>query len=358
MKISLHRHKVTCQSDKSIFNSTASNRRACLAALSGSGLSFFSRTVCRSFSAEPKPANALNTTNGSEVLVESLRVNSAYPAVGFSEGHLQVLGQQVPISYWYPAVQSQGLTVPAYRQRTSFGKIVSKFLRVPVSPRIFNVDNLILASDFVLTDAQPMPRTLPVVILAHGYLGSRFDLVHLAERLAVQGFIVASPEFGDSRSGEISPPGFLGHEAGRMDILQAAVSAVTTNFATGPLGLVGHSAGSGTIFSLVGSYPRVSIAGLVPSSSRQLQGPTLVVASSGDSTARFQGGIASMLKRLPDDFSRIVPEENVKAKAIFSKYYSPFFYFRHFYRCCRDCSLLAERYFAHYRTLKGFSEPL
>jgi len=203
-----------------------------------------------------------------------------------------------------------------------------------------------------------MPRTLPVVILAHGYLGSRFDLVHLAERLAVQGFIVASPEFGDSRSGEISPPGFLGHEAGRMDILQAAVSAVTTNFATGPLGLVGHSAGSGTIFSLVGSYPRVSIAGLVPSSSRQLQGPTLVVASSGDSTARFQGGIASMLKRLPDDFSRIVPEENVKAKAIFSKYYSPFFYFRHFYRCCRDCSLLAERYFAHYRTLKGFSEPL
>ena len=35
----------------------------------------------------------------------------------------------------------------------------------------------------VYGDSMPMPKSGPVVLLAHGYLGSRFDLSHLAEEL-------------------------------------------------------------------------------------------------------------------------------------------------------------------------------
>lgn len=146
---------------------------------------------------------------------------------------------------------------------------------------------------------EPTSGALPAVVLAHGFLGSRFDMLHLAERLAAQGMVVMSPEFPDARSGEVTAdPSSMGQPATRQDILLATMADLQTQFSVTRVGLLGHSAGSGTISRLPGVYARVSVAGLVPQPESQPEGPFLVVHSSGDSTIAFQGGMEAVRARL------------------------------------------------------------
>ena len=152
-----------------------------------------------------------------------------------------------------------------------------------------------------------------LVVLAHGYLGSRFDLVHLAERLALKGYVVAAPEFGDARSGEVGAASPEDAPPSRVEILQQAISAAREDFGVGDrVAIVGHSAGSGTACLLPGKYPRVSIAGYAPSVDPagrwpQPEGPLLVVASSGDCTIDFRGGMEAVRRQLPSDFQILDP---------------------------------------------------
>ena len=145
----------------------------------------------------------------------------------------------------------------------------------------------------------------PAVVLAHGFLGSRFDLVHIAERLAALGFTVAAPEFPDARSGEGG--------ASRAEVLQRVIEGLRDEgFDTGGrVGLAGHSAGSGTIVmgtSMGSRFPRVCIAGYIPSEDQPLpEGPFLVVASAGDSLMRRLGGLEGMKSRIPRDFELLHP---------------------------------------------------
>lgn len=49
------------------------------------------------------------------------------------------------------------------------------------------------------------------IIVTHGFLGSRYDLAHVCERLAADGFVVIAPEFPESISGHYAKPSALAH---------------------------------------------------------------------------------------------------------------------------------------------------
>ena len=115
------------------------------------------------------------------------------------------LSVSVPVAAWYPldevrkdGEQGQRAT---YHHRISVRKIASLLIGLDLG---FLADKLLsknydifpLSRGVIDGDRggvgeadvpiQP-PRKCPVVILAHGYLGSRFDLYHIAEALASQG---------------------------------------------------------------------------------------------------------------------------------------------------------------------------
>ena len=112
---------------------------------------------------------------------------------------------QVPVAMWYPIEGTQtptGMTVPSlplyYDYKISIRRIGQLLAKWDFSPnfasRTFKVppSTLSLFSSTirkVVCDGQGLdfPTSGPVVLLAHGYLGSRFDLSHFAEALAMQG---------------------------------------------------------------------------------------------------------------------------------------------------------------------------
>ena len=120
-------------------------------------------------------------------------------------------GVKVPAAIWYPIEKKESLRFssekegsPAkmgkavYSHRISVRKIGELLVGWEFIPEFVSKEfNLVPAmnelddtAEFVV-DGQniELPKSSPVVFLAHGYLGSRFDLSHLAEQLARQGEI-------------------------------------------------------------------------------------------------------------------------------------------------------------------------
>jgi len=138
----------------------------------------------------------------------------------------------------------------------------------------------------------PLPSTAPVVILAHGYLGSRFDLSHLAETLASQGYVVVSPEYPESLAA--SYPRTEGVD--RAAITAKLVATLENEWEVRPTayGIVGHSLGTGTVNSSGDdSWTRVCIAGR-PS---DRDSPALFIGSTNDGAVSL-----SKLGALPRDY--------------------------------------------------------
>ena len=138
----------------------------------------------------------------------------------------------------------------------------------------------------------PLPSAAPVVILAHGYLGSRFDLSHLAETLASQGYTVVSPEYPESLAA--SYPRTEGVD--RAAITAKLVATLENEWEVRPTayGIVGHSLGTGTVNSSGDdSWTRVCIAGR-PSGR---DSPALFIGSTNDGAVSL-----SKLGALPRDY--------------------------------------------------------
>ena len=137
-----------------------------------------------------------------------------------------------------------------------------------------------LASDGVRPEAPALPTECGV-IFAHGYLGSRFDMLHLCESLARQGFLVAAPDFASALGGQLA-------DASREEVMDALVARLRREFQVQRLGLVGHSAGAAVAagYAPEGAkvFGRVAIAGLAPVA----DGAAMVVASTGDGVVRWQ----------------------------------------------------------------------
>ena len=220
-------------------------------------------------------------------------------------------GERVKMSMWVPCSPSgeeqQQEAVTTYAHRVSLAK-VSKVLGGFTIPAFFDkVTALPAASGIVASSAASSAdaeRGGKAVILLHGYLGSRYDLVDFAEALVKEGFIVIAPEFADSRS---DPARSL---ASRGAILEEAVALLATRFgiARADVALIGHSAGAGTALQAPGRFAaRVLVAGFRSDKpSDAAEDPLLVIASGGD----------RVISLYPTEGGRFGPFEGIKSAVL------------------------------------------
>lgn len=234
-------------------------------------------------------------------------------AVGYRSTQLRVRGKRAPVSLWYPARaprehRGSSREPKPYRHFISVAKIV-EVLQGTELPEALGWQYQLEAGEAVFPDALPIPaesqetelqqrrveQDLPVancaVIFAHGYLGSRFDMLHLCEKLALRGFVCASVDFAEGLSGAVP------RQIARQEIVQELILRLRSEFAVQHLGIVGHSAGGGTATALPGEFRcgRVAVAGLAPGYA--LGDPLLAVASEGDGVVR----LPRVLQALPGD---------------------------------------------------------
>jgi hypothetical protein len=159
----------------------------------------------------------------------------------------------------------------------------------------------------------PYPSDRPVVFLAHGFLGSRFDLSHVAEELASQGFVCLSPEYPESLASSYAK--MEGLDRGvindrLLDTMQTDLGIKASSY-----GIIGHSLGCGTATSTGDdSWTRVCIAGPpIRRDGVEVGGNTLSIVSLND-------GLITMSRlesMLPSDFVRL--QENTMMNASLPK---------------------------------------
>lgn len=261
-------------------------------------------------------------------------------------------GVKVPAAAWYPtestrlgvvAADASKENVSSVRPITTFISIASAVAPVPESSRstvdsaikyshrisVKKIGQLLAGWDFIpefvskdysltpmLNDSAgdgsisefvvdgedvSLPKCGPVVLLAHGYLGSRYDLSHLAEKLAQQGFTCISPEYPESLAS--SYPQMEGLD--RALITSHVLATLKNDLGIMPssYGIVGHSLGCGTVMTTGNeSWTRVCIAGF-PSArggptSAGSNGPVLILSSVNDGAV----SIARIGSAIPSDY--------------------------------------------------------
>eukprot|EP00449_Zooxanthella_nutricula_P050854 CAMPEP_0198575150 /NCGR_PEP_ID=MMETSP1462-20131121/115747_1 /TAXON_ID=1333877 /ORGANISM="Brandtodinium nutriculum, Strain RCC3387" /LENGTH=246 /DNA_ID=CAMNT_0044306385 /DNA_START=137 /DNA_END=877 /DNA_ORIENTATION=+ len=122
-----------------------------------------------------------------------------------------------------------------------------------------------------------------LVLLAHGHLGSPFDLLHVAETFAPLGFVVAAPEFADSVSGGVTPSGAA---ADRGAVVDAVIQRFQADGFETSL-FLGHSKGGGTaVRTALQSRWRLGRVCICADDAADYRGqdPLLTIASQGDTT--------------------------------------------------------------------------
>lgn len=210
---------------------------------------------------------------------------------------------KVPVSCWFPMTSSEGeqrhQAAPDYPYRISLQKIakllanwelpsffVRSFRVIPSRPLVDGVD-------------QPFPSNdLPVVLLAHGYLGSRFDLSHLAEMLGEQGFVCIAAEYPESLAASYEPcPGL-----DRRKINESLLKSLRNDWQikAASFGIVGHSLGCSTALQIGDkSWARVLVSGFPRTpDGRFASSNFLLVTSTNDGVvSRFLRGVNAV----PDD---------------------------------------------------------
>ena len=219
----------------------------------------------------------------------------------------------VPVSTWYKPdeeLTSSELSNEKvlYSHRISVKRIGSLLAKLDFIPAF-------VAKDFQLEPTTKMntiygkngsfPKDRPVVLLAHGFLGSRFDLSHLAEELASQGFIVFSPEYPESLSSSYDRIDGLDRTLINQELLkhmESEWSVKATKY-----GIVGHSLGCGTVTSTGDeSWTRVTIAGPpVRRDGVDLGGNILAITSLNDGLVAMNGGMGRLQSMIPSDFIRL-----------------------------------------------------
>eukprot|EP00521_Asterionellopsis_glacialis_P007812 CAMPEP_0195287762 /NCGR_PEP_ID=MMETSP0707-20130614/4692_1 /TAXON_ID=33640 /ORGANISM="Asterionellopsis glacialis, Strain CCMP134" /LENGTH=497 /DNA_ID=CAMNT_0040347547 /DNA_START=152 /DNA_END=1645 /DNA_ORIENTATION=- len=215
----------------------------------------------------------------------------------------------------YPKVPSSESTdndSPTYNHRISVKRIGQLLVGWEFIPDFASQDFPLqpsISKEFVVKgETIPFPEQSPVVILAHGYLGSRFDLSHLAEKLAQEGFTCVSPEYPESLAASYprqEPPAVLDRSMITSQLVQNLKDGSWGIHPTS-FGIVGHSLGCGTALSSGDdSWTRVCIAGgMRKLSSVPPQSPVLFISSTNDGAVSLSnmGGLSSFL---PSDYIQL-----------------------------------------------------
>jgi dienelactone hydrolase len=328
-------------------------RRAALALSGASSLATGAAALGASAGASPPPSPASSPAFA--------RSGAAIHRVVFEDARVAIpgSGQSVPVATWFPdsasgapdPLRRDEMSSPGvlyYPHAISVAKIARVLLNTPEStPRWLDRSTPLLAAPGVRVAARGETGRLTnsfdkVAVLCHGYLGSRFDLVDLAEALANEGFLVIAPEFAESLASPSTTPAYArpgapppkNPSATRDEVVDAALRAFAPGFfspapsqsidsSTSETGSVrvprvviaGQSAGASTATSARGPFAaRVAIAGFRPPEALEarealLRDPLLVVASAGDGVIslypRESGafgayeGIAASVEKMP-----------------------------------------------------------
>lgn len=212
---------------------------------------------------------------------------------GFSVPIPEFPGTDVPVACWFPIDETTATTTTApatYEHRISVRRIGQLLPNWDFIPSF-------VAKDFRLSPTATTPPVVdgrglliptdrPTILLAHGFLGSRFDLSHLAEDLASRGYVCIAPEYPESLAASYERQEGLDRTMVNTHLLQTLHDDLQLQ----PRGVIGHSLGCGTV-AQVGdaTWTRVSIAGSPrTSSARSRKG--LQIASLNDGLVRMREG--------------------------------------------------------------------
>jgi predicted dienelactone hydrolase len=109
-------------------------------------------------------------------------------------GKAPLYDRPLRIEIWYPAI------IPAGAEERTYYEAAMPFPPAPGAPKTF------LTIGKALRDAQPVSgKSFPLVVVSHGYPGSRTFLTYLTENLASKGYVVAAIDHTDSVWGGIKP---------------------------------------------------------------------------------------------------------------------------------------------------------
>lgn len=246
-------------------------------------------------------------------------------------------GVRVPVAMWTPAGSSSSSQKPAvYNHRISIKKIgtmllgrdfIPQFLSrdfelSPTFPDVVGGDGMSSSSNgFDDSVDSGLDKSAPLIILAHGFLGSRFDLSHIGEELAREGFTVVSPEYPESLASSYTtippkqtdttttpPPKKLDRSTITNNVLAYLTTTPSLSLKPSSYGILGHSLGCGTALSTGDdTWVRVCIAGpAVRRDTGSVAGQnTLSIVSMGDGLvgndrSRVEAMIPSSFVRLDE----------------------------------------------------------
>jgi predicted dienelactone hydrolase len=150
------------------------------------------------FSVPPADAPELAPRGAYQVGVRTLEIKhpGQIDILNFDKatGKAPLYDRPLTIEVWYPAV------IPAGQQeRTIYD------MGLPVAPES-TVAKTVPILGKALRDASPVKgQSFPLVIVSHGYPGSRFFLSYLTENLASKGYVVVAIDHTDSVFGALRP---------------------------------------------------------------------------------------------------------------------------------------------------------
>lgn len=193
----------------------------------------------------------------------------------------------IPVALWFPTDDGEDTNKTGskvrYHHRISVKRIGQLLAGWNFIPDFVSRNFEFGPSIATLSASVKKSKGSNVVLIAHGYLGSRFDLSHIAEDLASHGFVCISPEYPESLAASYTRKEGLD----RGVINQHLLSYVENNFQPSSYAGIGHSLGCGTILRVGDdSWTRVLIAGRPPEPSTF---PLLFISSTNDCTVRYGG---------------------------------------------------------------------
>lgn len=254
-----------------------------------------------------KPGTIMSSSTSSSSDTSNPSMNKGVlKQVAYRSLSVTVDDQTIPFAFWYPTNSSpqENQSDIYYKHSISLQKI-GKLLANWNLPSFLrkNYDMGPTGKDFVIDGTNiPIPKDAPVVLLAHGYLGSRFDLSHIAEALSQQGFICVSTEYPESLAASYE----------KVDGLdRSKITAKVQEYLTEDLELslkkkaiLGHSLGCGTVTQTGDkNMVRVFLAGPPNEREDTVGGDILFISSVNDGAVtmdRLRSSIPSDLERLTE----------------------------------------------------------
>ena len=167
--------------------------------------------------------NAITGTLAAAAVPGASNAAPSAAVIGYDDVVLDLpCGARVPACVWLPTATDEAPPA-SYNYRISAGRLVKTILGLPTPDAIAR--SFDLAADGVrFTPCATVKDGTPVVVVAHGFLGTRFDLSKFGEALAREGAVAIAPDFDETLAGSYTPDSNGG--SSRDKIVAAALEPV------------------------------------------------------------------------------------------------------------------------------------